>query len=454
MSTEGVLGAAWLPTDGYLDPSQLTFALAERAREGGARLFTSTRVTGIDSRRRPRAARAHRPRRHRGRGRGDRRRHVLGRGRPAGRRAHPDPADVARVHRHPAVPRARPGEPAAHPARPRPARLLPRGRRRPRDGRLRAAQRARVPARRRARLREHPARLQRPPAGGRLGPLRGDRRELAPARARDGEREGHAHGQRAGGLHAGQRVLPRRDRDRRPVRGGRLLRPRAGRRGRRRQGDGRVDRGGRAVARPLAHGHPPLRRAVPLALVLAEADPRDLRDLLRHQVPGLRAPGRPAAAGVARQRLARRARRRVRREVGLGAGQLVRGKRGRRRRGSCARADGPGATGRPRSAPSTPPAARPAALFDESSFAKLEIAGPGRRRAARAALRQPGRARGRPDHLHADAQLARRDRMRLHRRAARRGALLDRHRHGLRQPRPRVDPPPPARATARSRSRT
>jgi glycine/D-amino acid oxidase-like deaminating enzyme len=32
MSTDGVLGAAWLPTDGYLDPSQLTFALAERAR--------------------------------------------------------------------------------------------------------------------------------------------------------------------------------------------------------------------------------------------------------------------------------------------------------------------------------------------------------------------------------------------------------------------------------------
>jgi glycine cleavage system aminomethyltransferase T/glycine/D-amino acid oxidase-like deaminating enzyme len=49
MSPEGVLGAAWLPTDGYLDPSQLTFALAERAREEGARLFTSTRVTGIDS---------------------------------------------------------------------------------------------------------------------------------------------------------------------------------------------------------------------------------------------------------------------------------------------------------------------------------------------------------------------------------------------------------------------
>jgi glycine cleavage system aminomethyltransferase T/glycine/D-amino acid oxidase-like deaminating enzyme len=49
MSTDGVLGAAWLPNDGYLDPSQLTFALAEGAREGGGRIFTSTRVTAIDS---------------------------------------------------------------------------------------------------------------------------------------------------------------------------------------------------------------------------------------------------------------------------------------------------------------------------------------------------------------------------------------------------------------------
>jgi glycine cleavage system aminomethyltransferase T/glycine/D-amino acid oxidase-like deaminating enzyme len=49
MSTEGVLGAAWLPTDGYLDPSQLTFALAERAREGGVAIHTTTRVTGIDT---------------------------------------------------------------------------------------------------------------------------------------------------------------------------------------------------------------------------------------------------------------------------------------------------------------------------------------------------------------------------------------------------------------------
>jgi 4-methylaminobutanoate oxidase (formaldehyde-forming) len=51
MSTDGVLGAAWLPTDGYLDPSQLTYALADGARQGGCEILTSTRVTGIDSER-------------------------------------------------------------------------------------------------------------------------------------------------------------------------------------------------------------------------------------------------------------------------------------------------------------------------------------------------------------------------------------------------------------------
>jgi glycine cleavage system aminomethyltransferase T/glycine/D-amino acid oxidase-like deaminating enzyme len=48
MSTDGVLGAAYLPTDGYIDPSQLTFALAEGARRGGAEIATNTRVTGIE----------------------------------------------------------------------------------------------------------------------------------------------------------------------------------------------------------------------------------------------------------------------------------------------------------------------------------------------------------------------------------------------------------------------
>src|SRR5881392_3109650 len=47
LATDGVLGAAYLPTDGYIDPSQLTFALAEGARRGGAELYEHTRVTAI-----------------------------------------------------------------------------------------------------------------------------------------------------------------------------------------------------------------------------------------------------------------------------------------------------------------------------------------------------------------------------------------------------------------------
>jgi glycine cleavage system aminomethyltransferase T/glycine/D-amino acid oxidase-like deaminating enzyme len=49
MSTDGVLGGAWIPTDGYLDPSQLTNALADGARAGGCTVFTNTRVTGIET---------------------------------------------------------------------------------------------------------------------------------------------------------------------------------------------------------------------------------------------------------------------------------------------------------------------------------------------------------------------------------------------------------------------
>ena len=51
MTTQGVLGAAFLPTDGYIDPSQLTFALAEEARRRGAEINQRTRVTGIRLRR-------------------------------------------------------------------------------------------------------------------------------------------------------------------------------------------------------------------------------------------------------------------------------------------------------------------------------------------------------------------------------------------------------------------
>src|SRR5450631_1435059 len=51
MVTDGVRCGSYLPTDGYLDPSLLTYALIEGARSGGCRVYTHTRVTGIDGER-------------------------------------------------------------------------------------------------------------------------------------------------------------------------------------------------------------------------------------------------------------------------------------------------------------------------------------------------------------------------------------------------------------------
>jgi glycine cleavage system aminomethyltransferase T/glycine/D-amino acid oxidase-like deaminating enzyme len=47
MSLDGVLGAVWLPTDGWLDPSGLAQALAAGARSRGAAIRPHTRVVGI-----------------------------------------------------------------------------------------------------------------------------------------------------------------------------------------------------------------------------------------------------------------------------------------------------------------------------------------------------------------------------------------------------------------------
>src|SRR4051812_1944269 len=47
MSTDGVLGAVWLPTDGWLDPSGLAMALAAGARQKGVTIRTHTRVVAI-----------------------------------------------------------------------------------------------------------------------------------------------------------------------------------------------------------------------------------------------------------------------------------------------------------------------------------------------------------------------------------------------------------------------
>ncbi len=64
--------------------------------------------------------------------------------------------------------------------------------------------------------------------------------------------------------------------------------------------------------------------------------------------------------------------------------------------------------------------------------------GRGRCRLPRTAVRQPRRTRGRPGHVHADAEPARRHRVRLHGDAPRGGPLSHRHRNRVRPARPRV----------------
>ncbi len=50
MDPSGVLGGVWLPTDGYLDPSGLTYALIGSAKSLGVSVETGVRVTGFETR--------------------------------------------------------------------------------------------------------------------------------------------------------------------------------------------------------------------------------------------------------------------------------------------------------------------------------------------------------------------------------------------------------------------
>ncbi|HEX5590692.1 MAG TPA: FAD-dependent oxidoreductase [Candidatus Limnocylindrales bacterium] len=48
VSLDGVLGAAWTPTDGYVDPTAVTLAMAEGARARGAEIARHTAVVGLE----------------------------------------------------------------------------------------------------------------------------------------------------------------------------------------------------------------------------------------------------------------------------------------------------------------------------------------------------------------------------------------------------------------------
>ena len=47
ISTEGVVGGLWMPTDGYVDPSSITMAMAAGAKEKGVQINLQTRVTAL-----------------------------------------------------------------------------------------------------------------------------------------------------------------------------------------------------------------------------------------------------------------------------------------------------------------------------------------------------------------------------------------------------------------------
>ena len=452
MSTDGVLGAAYLPTDGYLDPSQLTYALADGARRGGCEIFTSTRVTGIDVR----DGRVRGVRTERGRIEAE---VVVNAG---GMFA----AEIGRMAgvRVPIVPMSHEYL-VTQPFRDRGDEHLPT-------------------------LRDPDLLIYFREEGGGLV-MGGYERHSAPAFLPDGDGRFDRIPPDFNGrlleedwdrfeeiVENSKRRVPVMDEITvtKLINGPEAFTP-----------DnefclGETEVGGFFVAAGFcAHG---LAGAGGIGKVMAEwiAEGEPALDLWEMDVrrfgahyrspaytlkrtrevyetyydiryPGHERAGRPAAADLERLRLAPRARRRLRREVGLGAGQLVRGQRRRRRRVAA-----PARLGRAplvaRDRRRAPRRARDGGDLRRVLVLEARDRRPRRRRAARAPVRQPRRARRREDHLHADAQPPRRDRVRLHRRAAGGGALLDRHRHGLRQPRPRVDPAPPAPATPACRCAT
>ena len=437
MDASDLVGAAFLPTDGQANPSDITQALARGARQqrrahrrglrrSPAFASSSGWVTGV------RTA----TRRDRLRGRGAVRRAMVQGDRQARRRARAAAARAASVPDHRAD-RRRDRRPA-DPARSGPPDLLQGGGRRPGDGRLRAGPEALGRAR-------HPGRLRLHPARSRLGPFRAADGAGAGPRAGARDRGRQAADQRPGIVHAGWQLHPRRGA------GGagllrrlRLQRVRHRLGGRRRPGARRVDRRRRAADGPVAGRHPPLRPAA-RATTAGSARARS-----SSTASTTRSPGRPRSTARAGRCAARRSMRalperrcRVRREARLGARQLVRPARpGRAARRLQLRPAELVRCGR-RGAPRLPRAGR---AVRRQLVRQVPAGRPRCRGGAVLDLRQRRQPPARPRGLHPDAERRRRHRVRSHRDAPRPGRLLHRHRHRLRDPRLRLDRAPPARA--------
>ena len=253
ISTDGVLGAAYLPTDGYIDPSQLTYRPGRGGEAPRSGDRDGTCVTGI----RVEHGRVDRGRDRQGRrsdgDRRQRRRHVREGDRGARGRERAGRADGARVPDPEAV---RAAARDADAARSVSARLLPARVGRPDHGRLRAQPRAVV-------ARRDPGRLQRQAARGGLAALRGVDGERARARPRPRRDGGDPARQRPRGVHARRRVHPRPDRRQGAVVGSGLLRARPRGRGRHGQARRGVDRRGDAEPGRLGDGLAAVRERLP-----------------------------------------------------------------------------------------------------------------------------------------------------------------------------------------------
>ena len=388
----------WLPTDGYLDPSQLTYALADGARRGGCAILTE-HARHRDRRRATARVRGVRT------DRGDIEADVVVNaggmfaaeiGRLAGVR---DPGRPVRprVPRDAAVPRSAAATPPADAcATPTSSIYFREEGGGPGHGRLRARVRAVGARRRRAgSTRSRPTSTAACSRRTGTASRRSSSTRASACPAMEDVKR-HAADQRAGGVHARRRVLPRRDRGRAGCSSppGFCAHGLAGA-----GGIGKVMAewivGGRAVARPLAHGHPPLRRATTARRATrSPARARSTRPTTTSSTPTTSGrAGRPLRR-LARVRVARRARRGVRREVGLGAGQLVRGQRGGGRRVAApARLGGHAlVAGDRRRAPRLPRGRR---AVRRVLVRQARGRRPGRGGVPRAAVRQPRRARGR-----------------------------------------------------------
>ncbi len=334
MSTDGVLAAAYLPYDGYLDPSQLTFALADAARLLGAELETRTKVLAIEQR----DGRVCAVVTDKGRIECEVVVNAAGMYAPEVGRlvgvAHPDHPVRPPVRRHRAG-RSGPAA-AAHAARPRQPRLLPHRGRRPRDGRLRAQPRL-VGAGR------HPGGLRGAAAVRGLGPDGGADDERDPPRP--GPRDA-ADQEASSTARRRSRPTPSSSSASREVPGFWVA---AGFCAHGLAGAGGI---GKTMAEWIVDGQPEwevwaldIRRFGATYGSQRYTLARTYEALSKYydiKYPGEEREGRPAAAGLARLRPPRRARCRLRREVRLGARELVRVQRRRRRRvAAAARLGGP-----------------------------------------------------------------------------------------------------------------